>query len=910
MLVAVLLGSRVALVIAIALRIAGYIGVLRKMEFPAWNAILPPLADWRLSTVLFKYPSSFWRPLVVAAILCATGCYLNPFEGTGTFTAKMLILAATVVYSLVLIRLYWRLGKCFGKGVVFRLFLIVLPELGLIILGFGKARYLGAPVFRPRRTWPKPLAFLFRVCAVLLSAVELLALLAVVAVITLRTYQPEVYINYNLQKLYEENKDVVGGDSIVSREDSMGSSYASLGTMPRSREKFFPDHSSDKNVVVLAYIIGSNLEDAAGLATVNLTQMLDATKQGSALTFVLECGGSPRWIMDGIDNKSYGRYEMRDGSLKKVLELPGDTCMSEQQSLEDFLVWVKETYPADRYMLVLWDHGGGLSSGYGSDDLNKRESDLATLQVDEIVQSIANSGITFDVVGFDACLMQDIEIVDKLEPYTDYYAASEETESGSGWFYTSPFGKLAQNPGMSTEDFGRELIACYDPYNRDKSTGEPHTDLTLSFVDTTLAKPAYEMLEGLFDSAHQSILDDSANYANLSLAGTQSYTFLNKEQVDLVDFLENLGKIDYDDMIYNDEQLAAISDAVKASVVYRNADSAMGINGMALSFPVGALMAYNYEYGQLNSLGLQKQLDFYNDFFSIEAAQNLREQEERAEDGTYGGFFAVTGLLLGDYYAKEPWYVPGFENYEVRQLPGEIPLTQAAGGYQIGLPTNMWPLIANTKMDAFQRSNDGLLRYLGAVSTSQLDADGHAMICPDDSWVNVGGRLVCYQDTGMRETENGLIYTGTTKAKLNGLLDVTVLIEWNPVASEQEAPVTGKVVGYELDLGLDSMFGALREAIGEDIYDLASSEFGHGFEGKANGTFRPGDRLEFKFDYYDTDGKLVKSENYGRLFVVKRMEDIDVSRGKLPESDLLYSAVITDVYQRTMQSDMVEEHVS
>ncbi|MBR1828746.1 MAG: hypothetical protein IJ781_04455, partial [Atopobiaceae bacterium] len=394
-------------------------------------------------------------------VLCAA--YLNPFNGTGRPTARIFLWIAIFVYEFFLFRLYMRLGKSFGKGkgILFGIAATILPPLFISLLALNKNAEYTAPVFPPQKQHNKFLTILGRLAQGLVSAVEALALIAVVAFFTVRAYPPRILAESLTNDILSKTNDVTGGDKVVTREDAMGDAAANLASMPTSREKFYPDHSQDKSVVVIEYIIGSDLEDRAGLASANIKQMIEATKQGSALTFVLQTGGSQRWFVNGIKDGTYARYIVHDGKLEKVQDLSDDTCMSEPETLADFLSWAKESYPADRYMLAFWDHGGGLSTGYGYDALNKRDADVPILGVDELVDAVDKCGLKFDVIGFDACLMQDIEVAAAFEPYADYFLASEEVEGGFGWFYTSAFGKLAQNPGMSSEDFGREIVACY-----------------------------------------------------------------------------------------------------------------------------------------------------------------------------------------------------------------------------------------------------------------------------------------------------------------------------------------------------------------------------------------------------------------------------------------------------------------
>ena len=894
-------------VIPVVSMMIGYFFILRKMNINTKYAVLPVVAEWRLSKSLLRYRRSFWRPCIVATVFVAFALYLNPFEGTSTTTAKIYLIVAILVYSAFLLRLYWRLTGTFYTNIIVRLFFTfltwLLPPLGLLIMAFGKAPYKGEPEFK--QIWnPGPVVrFLLRLGFVGLSVAEVFALVAVVGFITLRTYPPRMLGQYMLNEVHERTKDVTGTGRAVSREDTMGEAYAQLETMPTSRDKYFSDHSQDKSVVVMEYIIGADLEDKAGLSSANITQMIEATEKGSALSFVLECGGSGRWFTNGIDDNSYGRYLVHDGKLEKVAELDKKTCMSEQQSLADFINWTRDNYPADRYMLVMWDHGGGLSTGYGVDIINKKQVEgkgMPTLSVAEIASAIAQSGVKFDVIGFDACLMQDLDVAAALEPYADYYLGSEETEGGYGWFYTSAFGNLAANPGMSSEDFGKEMVACYDPYNtaiKDEN-GEPDTKATLSFVDLRYAKAAFDQMQDLFGSAREAIHEDSSSYANLSFAGTKSYSFDGKEQVDLIDFLEHLEVLDFDNKIYPDEKIDELIRAVKACVIYRNGNAAEGINGMSLAFPCQAISSYNGVYSQLKSFSFDTQRSLYDDFFSIMAAQKQKQAKAAAEEGDVLG--AINGAL-SDYTTAE-WYVEGFEDYEPQDAFINIPLTEVENGYRIELPESAWPIIADSQLIVYQKAEDGRLRYLGLEGLGAVDEAGHALVAMDNSWVHVGGSLVCYEDTGYRETDQGVIFTGKTKALLNDTDEVTLKIEWDPVPAGAEGPTRGRVVSYSVN-GETDILNFLSTIIEDE-------ETMDAFNSKAEQQLKSGDKLDFLFSYYDEQGNLVNTQTYGKTVNVVKPNSLTVTDEPLDECDVVFGGVLTDVYQRTMTTEKVEAHVT
>ena len=126
----------------------------------------------------------------------------------------------------------------------------------------------------------------------------------------------------------------------------------------------------------------------------------DATGKGSGLTFVIQNGGAERNFTSGIEDGTYARYTIRDGKIEKVMDLDPSTSMSEGASLADFIGWTKENYSADRYMLVFWDHGGGLTYGYGLDQINYRADGENIMPCAEIVEAVKTSGVKFDLIDY------------------------------------------------------------------------------------------------------------------------------------------------------------------------------------------------------------------------------------------------------------------------------------------------------------------------------------------------------------------------------------------------------------------------------------------------------------------------------------------------------------------------------
>ena len=859
--------------VPLIIQIVSYVRILRKMGKRSYLGILPVLAEWEMSHDLFRHRRTFWRALTVSACLFATAAWI----GDGEY-ALILKLAAVIVYGVFLARLYWRLAAQFGKNGIFGAGLILMPLIFLPALAFGKSTYIGPKIFSPEKEHSKVSLILRRAALVLITAVELTVLaigcFGIATVLHPARPLAQLLINEDI----ERTRSVTDSDDVVGREDTLGKDYKKIVAAQRSRDYFFPDHSKDSKVVVMAYVIGSDLEDDRGSASVNISQMKDATAKGDGLDFVIQAGGSDRWFTEGIDDSTVGRYLISGGKLTKEETLDEYMCMSEPGNLRDFIVSTKKKHPADRYMLVLWDHGGGFSGGYGMDDLNEREdSDLENMSASEIIKAVQDAGVKFDLIGFDACLMQNIEYAHALEPYADYYLASEETEPSLGWFYAAGFGKLAADPAMSTEEFGRSMVSSYDQLYRATNNGQPQPENSLSLVDLTLVRPAYEQLMTFMERAAERMKDNPEVFANISAARAQAYCFYDDEQTDILSFLSALKKADYRQQAASDEELDRISEAVKACVVYRNKDSAEGINGLSADFPYFSLDGYSSEYEQLKAVDYDKEEKFFSNFCSIMASQQMRQTEES------GSLFS---RLFAEDFSGEEWYIEGFEDYDTSNLFVDIPVKEVDGAYLPDLPDKTWDTVLSVSTTAYMVTEDGLM-YLGREYIDAGESAGHPLIGLDDRWTQLNGNLVCYETEEPLETDEGVIYKATIKARLNDEEDITIHVEWDPVKEGSDVEPKGHVTGYSRDD--EKHFFFMKK----------------GFE-----QFKTGDRIEFMFDVYDEDGTWKDTISYGKPLMIVSDGHLTVKDGQLDKgTELEYYGILTDVYQRELMTEAIREKV-
>lgn len=173
-------------------------------------------------------------------------------------------------------------------------------------------------------------------------------------------------------------------------------------------------------------------------------------------------------------------YITRDADLHtvrshQVADL-GQVNMADSRTLIDFVTWAIKTYPSDKYVLIMSDHGMGWPGGWSDPAVtttsgSNRGVPLASaignlMYLNDIDQALgtirAQTGVDkFELIGMDACLMSQMEVLTSLAPHARYAVASEETEPALGWAYTSFLDALATNPDMTGADLARIIVKTY-----------------------------------------------------------------------------------------------------------------------------------------------------------------------------------------------------------------------------------------------------------------------------------------------------------------------------------------------------------------------------------------------------------------------------------------------------------------
>ncbi|WP_457600699.1 clostripain-related cysteine peptidase [Hydrogenivirga sp.] len=328
-----------------------------------------------------------------------------------------------------------------------------------------------------------------------------------------------------------------------------------------------PSGAQQKTLFAL-YVVGSDLESNNSAATSDLLEIVRGLHNQNSpnLQIVIAFGGSQKQNWQGVKymDKACLIQDAQDGVFGNDIcyeATDPNANMGDPATLEAFFTFLKNNYSNyDKKILIFWDHGGAYR-GFGWD--TNYQSDRLTLT--EIKQALSNSGINFDLIGFDACLMASLEVAKVMKPYASYMVASEESEPGHGWNYTPVITYMVQNPDASVVDIAKKMV--------DEFMNHPDADSgkTLSVIDLSEVDTIVQALDNLLTQVNPTQLSDIQTFGE-AVSETRAYGKSPENNIaysmDLRDFALKV-KAEAGGSLPEADALAA---AVEQAVVYSRQD--------------------------------------------------------------------------------------------------------------------------------------------------------------------------------------------------------------------------------------------------------------------------------------------------------------------------------------------------
>lgn len=169
-----------------------------------------------------------------------------------------------------------------------------------------------------------------------------------------------------------------------------------------------------------------------------------------------------------------------------VTTFDNDACSTSPHTLQTVLQTIKDKFPAQEYGLTLWSHADGWLPATNTDydnrypttaaaparpfsfgidtSYNKYNSNDGTqINITDLAQVIQHTGLHFNYILFDACLMQNLEVDYALRNVTDYVVASPMAIPTAGANYTNQLrcGLFAASPDSITRTYYNDVVNEY-----------------------------------------------------------------------------------------------------------------------------------------------------------------------------------------------------------------------------------------------------------------------------------------------------------------------------------------------------------------------------------------------------------------------------------------------------------------
>lgn len=248
---------------------------------------------------------------------------------------------------------------------------------------------------------------------------------------------------------------------------------------------------------IVVYLDGDNNLEGPGLIDLN---EMEAGLPGSGVEVIVLADRAKGFDSSDGDWTGARVYRIRpDGDMNAirspVLADLGEINMGDGAVLAAFLSGALKAFPARHHALVMWDHGGGWAAMANDDDNGAGGSDYLELTeaADAVALGLKGTRVArLDLLGFDMCLMAQLETAVQMAPLARYMIASQALEPGDGWPYHAALPAFAANGG-DVPAIGRAIVSAY----HHSYLATPQQSTTLSLLDLDRAKQVTAALDTL-----------------------------------------------------------------------------------------------------------------------------------------------------------------------------------------------------------------------------------------------------------------------------------------------------------------------------------------------------------------------------------------------------------------------------
>ncbi len=286
-------------------------------------------------------------------------------------------------------------------------------------------------------------------------------------------------------------------------------------------------------------------------------------------------------LLDLLSGDSVAYYISHDTDSNTITStvlagtgLPSEANMGNPNTLVTWVNFCMTNYPADHYILDLWDHGSGweicIDETSGNDALTMAElrDALATIN--------ASTGNKIDILAMDACLMGTLEVAYELRDYASILVASEDAILAAGFPYDTVIADLCADPTQNTTEFASTIVDLFH------AAQFPFFASCLAAVNLTLVGSSIATNFATFAQNLHSYLDLGIKN-ELYNARSDSENFYDPDFIDMYDFAQNTKNEAGNLTIRQNAQ--DLMDNISAAIINEHQYQNPGAYGLSIYFP-------------------------------------------------------------------------------------------------------------------------------------------------------------------------------------------------------------------------------------------------------------------------------------------------------------------------------------
>ncbi len=525
-------------------------------------------------------------------------------------------------------------------------------------------------------------------------------------------------------------------------------------------------YDTSSTYTLMVYLCGSDLESWWSCATADLREMIEGYNGNDSVNIIIQTGGSYYWHNTIVSADRCQRYIVTKNTLQIIDDTVGEKPMNEGKTLAEFIRYSKDKYPADRYGLVLWNHGGGSAGGFGYDERFSEEM----MSLTDLSDALDQAEVSFDFIGFDACLMAGFETCLAVAPYTKYLIASQESEPGCGWYYNDWIRMLSQSPSIDTITLGKSIIDTYvdKAFEYDSSCYS-----TLGMFDT----------EKVVSLLLPAVNNMSASYKKKLENG--AYSEISKERSNIREMASEEDYVDLCSLAESNKDDALIKALEESTVYFAATDNGTGDNGLSIYYP------YNDLSGIDDVSDLYETVDYdvdFDDFIEL-FANIMADGQITLDSDTTDSIFSIFDWFDSsdlDLY-NDDYFDDMDEDYGAREI------VEKGDDYILKLTDSDWENISSITLNCLAVYEDRYIDF-GRDDYYELDDNNNLIVGYDCTWVALNGTIVPFYFEEHYETDDYYLTYGYVPCKYNEK-DAQLIVAWD--TEKPDGYISGVRLVYE-----------------------------------------------------------------------------------------------------------------